>query len=76
MTPSDYYFGQAHPFKIYIGEPKSITVLLTKREASLLTAAIRKAVRKHGAVSLAIYPAKSKKRKPQISVLGAPAPRD
>lgn len=71
MAPSDYYFGQAHPSKIYIGQPKSITVLLPKREANLLATAIRKASLKHNAVSLAIYPTKSQKRKPQISVLGA-----
>jgi hypothetical protein len=71
VIASDYYFGQAHPSKIYIGQPKSITILLTKREANLLASAIRKAAGKHSGVSLAIYPAKSPKRKPQISVLGS-----
>ena len=74
VATSDYYFGQAHPFKVYVGRPKSITVCLTKKEAKLLAAAIRKAS-KHDEVSLAIYPAKSQKKKSQISVLGKSSPR-
>jgi hypothetical protein len=74
VAPSDY-FGQAHAFTIYIGRPKSITVLLTKHEANQLAIAIRKATRKHAAVSLAIYPTKSPNVKQQISVLGAKPPK-
>jgi hypothetical protein len=73
VTASDYYFGQAHPFKVYVGRPKSVTVRLTKQEAKLLAAAIRKAASKHDEVSLAIYP---QKKKPQISVLGKSSLRD
>jgi hypothetical protein len=70
VTTSDYYFGQAHPSKVYVGRPKSITVRLSKREASLLATAIRKAASKHTEVNIAIYPAKS-----SISVLGKSAAR-
>ena len=72
VTNSDYYFGQAHPFKVYVGRPKSVTVRLTKQEAKSLAAAIRKAASKHDEVSLAIYP---QKKNPQISVLGKSSPR-
>jgi hypothetical protein len=75
VTTSDYYFGQAHPSKVYVGTPTSITVRLPKREARLLATAIRKAASKHSEVNLAIYPAKSQKKNPHITVLGKSSAR-